>query len=86
MGSLAGKTAVIAGASGEANFGVAIARRLAAEGANVVVAGRRRDVLETTAGKQGHILAVDDSLLLSFGPRTPDLILQMAAAVDELMK
>lgn len=43
-------------------------------------------VAQTTAGKQGRILAVDDSLLLSFGPRTPDLILQMAAAVDELMK
>ena len=43
-------------------------------------------VAQTTAGKNGRILAVDDSLLLSFGPRTPDLILQMAAAVDELMK
>ena len=43
-------------------------------------------VAQTTAGKKGRILAVDDSLLLSFGPRTPDLILQMAASVDELMK
>ena len=43
-------------------------------------------VAQTEAGKQGRILAVDDSLLLSFGPRTPDLILQMAASVDELMK
>jgi iron complex transport system substrate-binding protein len=43
-------------------------------------------VAQTEAGKKGRILAVDDSLLLSFGPRTPDLILQMAAAVDELMK
>lgn len=43
-------------------------------------------IAQTTAGKQGRVLAVDDSLLLSFGPRTPDLILQMAAAVDKLMK
>lgn len=43
-------------------------------------------VAQTTAGKKGRILAVDDSLLLSFGPRTPDLILQMASSVDELMK
>ena len=43
-------------------------------------------VAQTEAGKKGRILAVDDSLLLSFGPRTPDLILQMAASVDELMK
>ncbi len=52
------------------------------------VTGRRElpGVAQTEAGKKGRILAVDDSLLLSFGPRTPDLILQMAAAVDELMK
>jgi iron complex transport system substrate-binding protein len=43
-------------------------------------------IAQTSAGKQGRILAVDDSLLLSFGPRTPDLIVQMAAAVDELMR
>ncbi len=43
-------------------------------------------IAQTSAGKQARVLAVDDSLLLSFGPRTPDLILQLAAAVDELMK
>lgn len=43
-------------------------------------------IAQTAAGKQGRILAVDDSLLLSFGPRTPDLLQQMAASVDELMK
>lgn len=52
------------------------------------VAGLRAlpGVAQTTAGKNGRILAVDDSLLLSFGPRTPDLILQMAASVDKLLK
>ena len=49
MTTLAGKTAVILGASGSSNFGSAIAQRLAQEGANVVVAGRRREPLEQLA-------------------------------------
>lgn len=53
MGTLTGKTAVIVGASGEANFGSAIARRLAAEGANIVVSARRKEPLETLAGEVG---------------------------------
>jgi iron complex transport system substrate-binding protein len=43
-------------------------------------------IAQTAAGKAGRVLAVDDSLLLSFGPRTPDLLKQMAASVDELTK
>ena len=43
-------------------------------------------IAQTKAGKEGRILAVDDSLLLSFGPRTPDLIIQVSAAVDKLMR
>jgi len=43
-------------------------------------------IAQTAAGKQRRILAVDDSLLLSFGPRTPDLLQQMAASVEELMR
>ena len=53
MTTLAGKTAVIVGASGELNFGSAIARRLAAEGANVVVAARRQEPLEKLAAELG---------------------------------
>ena len=53
MGTLTGKTAVIMGASGTANFGSAIARRLAAEGANVVVAARRLEPLEQLAKELG---------------------------------
>ena len=49
MGTLTGKTAVVLGASGQANFGSAIARRLAGEGANVVVAARRKEPLEALA-------------------------------------
>ncbi len=49
MASLSGKTAVIVGASGSHNFGSAIARRLAEEGAHVVVAARRQEPLEVLA-------------------------------------
>lgn len=37
-------------------------------------------VAQTQAGKNRQIVAVDDSLLLSFGPRTPSLINELAAA------
>ena len=37
-------------------------------------------VAQTQAGKNRQIVAVDDSLLLSFGPRTPSLISELAAA------
>jgi iron complex transport system substrate-binding protein len=38
-------------------------------------------VAQTSAGKKGRVIAVDDSLLLSFGPRTPSLIDKLAAAI-----
>jgi NAD(P)-dependent dehydrogenase (short-subunit alcohol dehydrogenase family) len=53
MTALAGKTAVVLGASGSANFGTAIARRFAAEGANTVVAARRREPLQQLADELG---------------------------------
>lgn len=34
-------------------------------------------VAQTKAGKRSAVIAVDDSLLLSFGPRTPDLVRQL---------
>ncbi len=42
-------------------------------------------IAQTSAGKSRRVLAVDDSLLLSFGPRTPDLITQMASQVAKLV-
>jgi len=60
MSTLAGKTAVILGASGTANFGTAIARRLAAEGANTVVSARRKEPLEKLAAEiKGTAVACD---------------------------
>ena len=43
-------------------------------------------VAQTDAGKQRRIISVDDSLLLSFGPRTPDLIQQLRIAIEKVMK
>jgi NAD(P)-dependent dehydrogenase (short-subunit alcohol dehydrogenase family) len=60
MAELQGKTAVIVGASGTHNFGAAIARRLAAAGADVVVSARRQAPLEDLAAEiGGHAVACD---------------------------
>lgn len=53
MTALSGKTAVVLGASGERNFGNAIAQRLAQEGAHVVVAARRKAPLQVLADAIG---------------------------------
>ena len=42
-------------------------------------------IAQTSAGKDRRVIAVDDSLLLSFGPRTPDLIRQMAARISKVV-
>ncbi len=59
-GRLAGKTAVVVGAAGEGNIGQAIARRFAAEGAVVVVAGRRQAPLAALAAEIGGHFALAD--------------------------
>ena len=41
-------------------------------------------VAQTTAGKNRAVIAIDDSLLLSFGPRTPDLLLKLAEAIEKV--
>lgn len=58
-GRLAAKTAVVVGAAGDGNIGQAIARRFAAEGASVLVAGRREAPLAALAAEIGghHALA-----------------------------
>lgn len=53
MTRLAGKKAVILGASSPGNMGQHIARRFLAEGAEVLVAGRKADVLEAFAAETG---------------------------------
>jgi len=58
-GRLEGKAAVVVGAAGRNNAGQAIARRFAAEGARVLVAGRREAPLAALAAEIGghHALA-----------------------------
>lgn len=41
-------------------------------------------VAQTKAGKNKVIIDVDDSLLLSFGPRTPSLISELAVALEKV--
>jgi 2-hydroxycyclohexanecarboxyl-CoA dehydrogenase len=49
MGRLTGKKAIILGASSAGNMGQVMARRFMAEGAEVLVSGRKADVLEAFA-------------------------------------
>ena len=60
MTTLAGKTALVAGASGQDNMGQVIARRLAAEGARVVLTGRRLEAMESLAGEIGGLAIACD--------------------------
>lgn len=60
MGRLQGKSAVVLGAAGAGNMGQVIARRLAQEGARVLVAGRNLAELERLAAEIGGAAAVCD--------------------------
>ncbi len=66
MPSLVGKHAVVTGATG--GLGLAVAKALAAKGANVVLTGRRRDAGEAAAaeiGANARFLPLDLSSLVS---------------------
>lgn len=43
-------------------------------------------IAQTDAGQNRAVIAVDDSLLLSFGPRTPDLIAQLSGAISRVIE
>ncbi len=60
MGRLEGKKAIILGASSEGNMGQVIAQRYLAEGAEVLVSGRKAEVLDAFAKETAcHALACD---------------------------
>ena len=60
MGRLQGKRAVVLGASSAGNMGQHIARRFMAEGASVLVSGRKGKVLADFAGETGCAWALCD--------------------------
>jgi NAD(P)-dependent dehydrogenase (short-subunit alcohol dehydrogenase family) len=60
MGQLDNKTAIVLGAAGRDNMGQVIARRFAAEGAKVVVAGRNGEELSRFATEIGGLAFVCD--------------------------
>jgi 2-hydroxycyclohexanecarboxyl-CoA dehydrogenase len=60
MGRLEGKNAVILGASSAGNMGQVMARRFMAEGASILVAGRKEDVLKSFADETGCEWAICD--------------------------
>jgi NAD(P)-dependent dehydrogenase (short-subunit alcohol dehydrogenase family) len=60
MARLAGKTAIVLGAAGAGNMGQVIARAFAAEGAKVMVAGRRMDELQRFADELGGLAVACD--------------------------
>lgn len=72
MADLAGKIAVVAGAANRDNMAQVIARRLAADGATVIVAGRRAEELEHLAAEIGGLAVTgcdltDESSLARLG-------------------
>jgi NAD(P)-dependent dehydrogenase (short-subunit alcohol dehydrogenase family) len=60
MGRLEGKVAVVLGAASTGNMGQVIARRYAAEGARVVVAGRHLAPLQALASEIGGVACICD--------------------------
>ncbi len=60
MGRLEGKTALIIGASSTGNMGQVMARRYMAEGAKVMVSGRKQPELEAFAKETGCLWSVCD--------------------------
>jgi iron complex transport system substrate-binding protein len=43
-------------------------------------------IAQTDAGKNARVISVDDSLLLSFGPRTPDLLFKLQDSIAKVMR
>lgn len=65
---LAGRTALVPGST--AGIGLAVARALSAEGANVVLAGRRGDVVRDEAGRLPSAIGVETDLTAPEAPAT----------------
>jgi 3-oxoacyl-[acyl-carrier protein] reductase len=80
---LKGRTAIVCGAS--AGIGLAIAESLAAEGANVTMFARRRDVLQREADRIGALAVRGDVTHPSHLQRLVDKTLEAFGGVDILV-
>lgn len=80
---LSGRTAIVCGAS--SGMGLAIAERLAAEGANVAMLGRRRELLEREADRIGALAVVGDLTIPAHIERLVATTLEAFGAVDVLV-
>ncbi|HUB75937.1 MAG TPA: SDR family NAD(P)-dependent oxidoreductase [Solirubrobacteraceae bacterium] len=76
---LAGSRTLLTGATG--GIGQALARRLAGEGAQLVLSGRRQDVLDALAGELGATAVACDLA----DPDAPDRLLERAGPIDVLI-
>src|SRR6476469_3767137 len=77
---LSGKTAIVCGAS--SGMGLAIAEALAAEGANVAMLARRRDVLEREAERIGALAVRGDVTVPADLERLVARTLEAFGAID----
>jgi 3-oxoacyl-[acyl-carrier protein] reductase len=80
---LEGRTAIVCGAS--AGMGLAIAEGLAAEGANVAMFARRRDVLEREAGRIGALSVRGDLTVPADLEKLVDRTVKAFGGVDVLV-
>ena len=80
---LSGRTAIVCGAS--SGMGLAIAERLAAEGANVAMLGRRRELLEREAERIGALPVQGDITIPAHLDRLVDTTLAAFGGIDVLV-
>src|SRR5438045_9599380 len=80
---LKGRTAIVCGAS--SGMGLAVAETLAAEGANVTMLARRRDVLEREADRIGALAVRGDVTLPQDLERAVAKTLEAFAGLDILV-
>jgi 3-oxoacyl-[acyl-carrier protein] reductase len=84
MFDLSGRTALVTGASG--GIGGAIARQLHAQGAQVVLTGRRRDALQALAAELGERVALEPAdLALPDAPERLVKAVEQRGALDILV-
>jgi 3-oxoacyl-[acyl-carrier protein] reductase len=80
---LSGRTAIVCGAS--SGMGLAIAERLAAEGANVAMLGRRREVLAREAERIGALAVKGDLTIPAHLDRLVETTLAAFGGIDVLV-